>query len=100
MIYFPLEAQYGQTGWADIPLRALGYNQNPSKLQKAIRQMFKMGTKKLNIEGTRVIPCALYEALDGTRKEAYVARVEPSSSGGRIMAEFLKKSLHQILDGN
>ena len=97
MIYFPLEAQYGQEGWADLPLKALGYSRNPGKLQTAIRQMYEMGTKRVKVEGTEVIPCALYESLDGTCKEDYVARVEPSSRGGRKMAEQLMTLIDKII---
>lgn len=45
-----------------------------------------MGTAKVKIEGTAVIPCKLYEVMDGTRKDEYSERVEPSSLGGRMMA--------------
>ncbi|KAJ4301466.1 hypothetical protein N0V90_003558 [Kalmusia sp. IMI 367209] len=97
MIYYPLEAQHGQRGWADLPLRLLGYNRSPGKLQAAIRKMFDMGTANVRVEGTEVVPCKLYEVLDGTRKEDYVARVEPSSQGGRKMAEKFKDLVGVVL---
>jgi hypothetical protein len=36
-----------------------------------------------------VIPVPLFHALDGKLSREYVERVEPSSQGGRKMAEFL-----------
>ncbi|KAJ4351514.1 uncharacterized protein N0V89_006857 [Didymosphaeria variabile] len=87
MIYFPLEAKYGQRGWGDTALRCLGYSRDPEKLQAAIRMMFELGTNKVKVEGTEVIPCELYEVLDGSKKEDYVERVEPSAIGGKRMAE-------------
>lgn len=97
MIYFPLEAKYGQKGWADTALKALGYDRNPEKLQAAIKQMYKMGTQKVKVEGTEVIPCPLYEVLDGTCKEDFVARVEPSSEGGRKMASYFVELIEKVL---
>ncbi|USP74858.1 hypothetical protein yc1106_02132 [Curvularia clavata] len=86
MIYFPLEKRFGQSGWADLQLRLLGYEKTPRKLQTAIRQMFEMGTKNISITGVEVVPCALYEVMDGTKIEEFTARVEPSKEGGRKMA--------------
>ena len=97
MIYFPLQAQYSQHGWADYALKALGYDRKPGKLQAAIRQMYRMGTKGVKVEGTEVIPCALYEVLDGTCKEDYVARVEPSSGGGSKMVTHFAKLMEYVL---
>ena len=89
MIYYPLEASKvpdGETSWADWPLRALGYNWFPAQLQAAIRAMYARATSRIRVEGTEVIPCPLYEVLDGKVGADYVARVEPSSEGGRKMA--------------
>lgn len=97
MIYFPLEKRFGQSGWADLQLRLLGYENNPRKLQTAIRQMYEMGTKKISIEGVEVVPCALYEAMDGTKAEDFTARVEPSKEGGRKMALKLVELVEGIL---
>jgi len=99
MIYFPLEAGASDQGsWADLPLRLLGYNIFPGQLQTAIRKMYELATQKIQIPGTTVIPCALYEAMDGKNKEDYSARVEPSSEGGRKMAEHLKKLLDPLIE--
>jgi len=92
MIYFPLEAGVGnQTSWADLQLRLLGYNRHPGHLQTAIRKMYDMATKQIQITGTKVIPCALFEVLDGKNEDDYTARVEPSAEGGRKMALHLKE---------
>ena len=95
MIYFPLEGQ--QSSWAETQLKMLGYNRDPGQLQAAIRKMYEQATAKLEIEGTKVIPCALYEAMDGKSVDQYVARVEPSVEGGRRMAELLVGHLNGIL---
>ncbi|KAF9739486.1 hypothetical protein PMIN06_001093 [Paraphaeosphaeria minitans] len=97
MIYFPLETQYGQRGWGDKALRALGYGSDPGKLQAAIRAMFEMGTKKVKIEGTEVLPCKLYDVLDGSNRTDYVERVEPSANGGRKMADMFKILIDGVL---
>lgn len=87
MIYFPLEKQFGQTSWADAQLRMLGYESGPGQLQEAIKKMYEMGTCRVEIEGTETVPIALFDVMDGKRKEEYTARVEPSAEGGRKMAE-------------
>ncbi|KAH7398595.1 hypothetical protein BKA66DRAFT_407840 [Pyrenochaeta sp. MPI-SDFR-AT-0127] len=95
MIYFPLEAGLGQESWADMQLKALGYNSFPGQLQTAIRAMYEFATKKIKVEGTEIVPCALHEVLDGKKVADYTARVEPNEEGGRKMAvRFL-----ELLDG-
>jgi hypothetical protein len=87
MIYFPLESGAGdQSSWADMPLQLLGYNSFPGQLQTAIRKIYDTATKRIELPGTDVIPCALFEVLDGKRNEDYSARVEPSVEGGRKIA--------------
>jgi hypothetical protein len=94
MIYYPLEAGVGsQTSWADLQLRLLGYNRNPGHLQTAIRKMYDNATKRIQITGTKVVPCALFEVMDGKSEDDYTARVEPSAEGGRKMALHLKELL-------
>jgi hypothetical protein len=48
--------------------------------------MYESSTKQIRVQGTEVVPCALYEVLDGKNKDDYTARVEPSDEGGRKMA--------------
>ena len=50
---------------------------------------FVMSRRKISIQGSEVIPLPLFNVLDGKNTSDYVARVEPSSQGGRKMAEFL-----------
>jgi hypothetical protein len=98
MIYFPLEAEFGQESWAAPQLKALGYNSYPDQLQAAIRAMYKIATKKIEVEGTQIVPCALYEVLDGKSKGGYTARVEPNHQGGRKMAERFVQLIDGILE--
>lgn len=87
MIYYPDEAP--TPSWAGPALGALGYNQNPAKLQMLIRKAFTFATSNIQIPGSEVIPVPLFHVLDGKRSEDYIARVEPSPEGGKKMAEFL-----------
>ena len=50
---------------------------------------------KIHIPGSETIPVPLFHALDGKDSRDYIARVEPSSVGGRKMAEYI---LHIIND--
>jgi hypothetical protein len=98
MIYYPLEAGAGvQPSWADMPLRLLGYNSFPGQLQTAIRKIYDTATKKIEIPGTEVVPCALFEVLDGKAEEDYSARVEPSVEGGRKIASHFRDILVPFL---
>ena len=97
-IYYPLEASAStQSSWADTQLKMLGYGMYPSQLQTAISQIYSSAMSKIVIEGTTVIPCALYEVMNGKHEKDYVARVEPSVEGGRKMAELLKSKLESVL---
>jgi len=100
MIYYPLEAGAStQKSWAGPQLGMLGYNRSPGQLQMAIRQMYWLATRKVVVEGVKVVPCALYEALDGKREGDYTERVEPSAEGGRKMALLLKEIIAVVLAG-
>ena len=100
MIYYPLEAGAStQKSWAGPQLGMLGYNRSPGQLQMAIRQMYRLATRKVEVEGVKVVPCALYEALDGKREGDYTERVEPSAEGGRKMALLLKEIIAGLLAG-
>jgi hypothetical protein len=97
-IYYPLEASVStQSSWADGQLKMLGYGMYPGQLQAAIRQIYSSATAKIEVDGTTVVPCALYEVMDGKRESDYVARVEPSIEGGRKMAALLKGKVDEIL---
>ncbi|KAJ4368424.1 hypothetical protein N0V83_006781 [Neocucurbitaria cava] len=99
MIYYPLEAGLGQASWADVQLKALGYNMYPGQLQTAIRAMYEIATKKIKVEGTEIVPCALHEILDGKDAKDYTDRVEPNEEGGRKMAIRFVELLDQLLEG-
>ncbi|OEU15674.1 hypothetical protein FRACYDRAFT_261794 [Fragilariopsis cylindrus CCMP1102] len=90
--------------WAGNALKCLGYDSNPKKLQCLMQRLFVEATSKININGTEVIPVPLFNVLDGKIAEDYVARVEPSSQGGRKMAEFIldiiEKSSHHVTSGS
>lgn len=98
MIYFPLEAQAAkQKSWADIPLRVLGYNRSPQRLQAAIKQMYELATKQIRVPGVDIIPFALFDVIDGKDASDYVERVEPSVEGGRKIASQLTTILNPLL---
>ncbi|KAK4890456.1 hypothetical protein LTR27_010863 [Elasticomyces elasticus] len=98
MIYYPLEASAGaQPSWADTQLKALGYGLYPRQLQAAIKKMYEQTTQTISIEGMNVIPCPLFEVMDGKTKEDYVARVEPSVAGGKKTASQLSQIINGIL---
>jgi hypothetical protein len=88
--FFPDETPTG--GNAQRTLSLLGYNHFPRRLQSVIRKLHELGTTEIDIPGTRTIPVALFEALDGKNTNMYVHRVEPSVEGGRAIA----KVLHEV----
>ncbi|KAK5111669.1 hypothetical protein LTR62_004774 [Meristemomyces frigidus] len=98
MIYFPLQTDAGaQPGWAESQLKMLGYNRDPGQLQAVIKKVYELATLEMKLEGTTVVPCALYEAMDGSALQDYTARVEPSVDGGRKMAELIMEKLRPFL---
>jgi len=98
MIYYPLEANASkQKGWADLPLWLLGYGLFPRQLQTVIRKIYELATKQIKISGINVIPCPLFEAMDGKNEEDYTARVEPSAEGGRKIALKLIEVINSIM---
>lgn len=92
MIYFPDENTNAQS-WASTTLGYLRYNSHPAKLQSFIRRVYECATSKIQLEGVPVIPCALYEAMDGKNSEEYVARVEPSELGAHSLAKLIKSKI-------
>ncbi|CUI14935.1 Hypothetical protein, putative [Bodo saltans] len=95
MIYYPDE-NAAATSWANVTLGAIGYNKTPAKVQAIIDRIATVATASINAEAlgltgatahVEVVP--LSTALDGKRTDDYVARVEPSVSGGRRMAELI-----------
>lgn len=82
--------------WAGMVLRMLSYNSRPGLLQAAIRRVFQY-THEITVDGTKVVPVPLFEALDGNDSGDYVARVEPSEQGGRKVAELILKVMQREL---
>ena len=93
MIYYPDEAT--TPSWAGTVLGALGYNTRPAKLQVMIRKTSEHATCRIHIPGSEIKPIPLFHVLDGKRSEEFVARVEPSTIGGRRIAEFLFDSIRK-----
>lgn len=93
MVYFPSTAAESDSGWADAALSFLAYDRRPQSLQRAIRTIFELAIRRICIEGTRVVPFAMFDVLDGTDAGDYVQRVEPSSAGGRKLARALVSEL-------
>ncbi len=93
MIYFPDEWSTGS--WADTTLNALNYQQDPTKLQTAIQMVYEYSFKDIEIPGVTVVPCPLFSVLDGKDPDCYVARVEPSSKGGSLMADLFWKLIKE-----
>jgi len=95
MIYYPDEND--TPSWASTALKALNYNNNPAKLQAAIRGIYDHVTTKIEIEGTTVVGFPIFEFLDGKTSSDYVARVEPSSQGALKMARGLMDVIEKQL---
>ena len=88
MIYYVDENSNAQS-WANSAIKALGYDTDPEKLQTMIRMIFKIATSQISIPGTEIVPVPLFCALDGKNASDYIARVEPSASGGEVMSQLL-----------
>lgn len=95
MIYFPDENSAVES-WSGRVLKLLDYDRHPEKLQAFISAAYECGTKNIVVEGVTVVPCPLFEALNGKSSSQYVARVEPSEEGGaamsRVIASCVKRS--------
>lgn len=90
-IYYPDKTRTGS--WADDVLGKLGYDSDPEKLQLIIQHIHKEAICKIKIPGVDIVPLALYTALDGNISSDYVARVEPSETGGEKIADVLANLL-------
>ncbi|KAI8942852.1 hypothetical protein NX059_000892 [Plenodomus lindquistii] len=95
MIYYPLESGLGQKSWADRQLSALGYDRWPERLQAGIRAMYRQATMEIKVDGVDIVPCALYEVMNGKVGGDYTDRVEPNEEGGRKMAEMFGAILQE-----
>ena len=59
--------------------------------------MYEVATSLIRIPGVKVVPCALFDVMDGKTAEDYTARVEPSTKGGRRMALKLTELLDSFI---
>eukprot|EP01062_Namystynia_karyoxenos_P036916 TRINITY_DN26889_c0_g1_i1.p1 TRINITY_DN26889_c0_g1~~TRINITY_DN26889_c0_g1_i1.p1 ORF type:complete len:366 (+),score=87.89 TRINITY_DN26889_c0_g1_i1:67-1164(+) len=91
MIYNLDEANV--SSWANGALCCLCYTCCPSMLQFRMRYVYQLATRSLSVPGTEVVPVHLAEALDGKDTGDYLQRVEPSSQGGRKMAQLILSKL-------
>ena len=91
MIYYLDEAAVNS--WAGAALCLLCYNVAPTLLQRRLDMAFEIGTCRVTVPGTKVVPIALCEALDGRDSAVYCHRVEPSIQGGRKVAQLLLSKL-------
>ena len=89
LVLFPYFPHEGGAGWADAALALMGYGTNPQRLQAVMRAVFARATRSVRAPGgTRVVPIALFDVLDAAPASAdYVARVEPSATGGAKIAD-------------
>lgn len=76
-------------GWADTPLKLIGYDSNPLFIQALLRRL-SVEMKKLLPE-FQILP--LWRCLDGKTESDYIERVEPSVTGGEKMARYIIGSL-------
>lgn len=88
MIYFPDENS-AVASWSGRLLKLLDYDRRPERLQAFIAAAYECGTKQIAVDGVRVVPCPLFEVLDGKTSSQYVARVEPSEEGGAVMSKLI-----------
>jgi hypothetical protein len=84
MIYFPC-TKIDAMSWAGKLLQLTGYDRNPVPIQHLIRALYRYGTCRI----PDVTPVPLFDVLDADNLTHYIARVEPSSEGGRLMANHL-----------
>jgi hypothetical protein len=101
VIYYPDQNPKSES-WANRTLGAIGYDKNPQHVHKIIDRIAAVAASTITSESlgipkdtTHVEVIPLSAALDGTRSEDYVARVEPSATGGRRIAELVWNSMRK-----
>ena len=102
--YYPqVYSKTAEPGWADTQLGLLGYNANPERLQRLMRAVFRHATQAIRAPtvSTRIIHIPLYDVLDSSAESNdYIARVEPSASGGEKIALRLAATIAEALGSN
>ena len=73
MIYYLDETP--TPSWSRTALKALGYDDDPERLQYLIRKMYMDAISKIKIPGTSIIPVPLFDILDGKDSGDYVDQV-------------------------
>jgi hypothetical protein len=86
MMYYPDENNH-IASWMDKALGLLQYNTKPVIVQTAIEAIYNNSICNIKVKGTNIVPCPVFQVLDGKTTSDYVGRVEPSSTGGEKMAE-------------
>ena len=87
IVVFPYFPSLTGTGWADTALMLMGYGQWPGRLQLIMRSIYDAVTQELiGTTGTGLTVLPLYDIFDPRIEKDYVARVEPSASGGKKIA--------------
>lgn len=100
VIYYPDENVKAQS-WASPILKLIGYNSNPRHVQAIIDRVFtevQLGVTPARVGIPSVVPLALSAAMDGTKTEDYVARVEPSAVGGSKIANLFVSTIMSCLN--
>jgi hypothetical protein len=95
MIYY-LDVTPGGS-WADTALSLLGYNTNPGHLQTLIRKVYEQATRTISIPDVEVVAVPFFIAMDGTDRNDYEQRAEPSAQGGGKLANLI---LDAVIGGN
>jgi hypothetical protein len=86
-IYYPDKTI--NNSWADSVLNKLDYNRDPEKLQLIIDHIHNEAISNIKIKNVNIKYFAMSSVLDGSSTNDYVGRVEPSSIGGKKIANGL-----------
>jgi hypothetical protein len=100
VIYYP-DMNAKAPSWANVVLKAIGYNQRPQTIQSVIDRVAVEARAAVSAEAigaSRVHVASLSEAMNGTCTGDYVARVEPSAAGGAKIALLVKRILETYPD--
>lgn len=96
VIYYP-DTNKESPSWANKVLQLIGYNKEPQTVKSIIDRVFQEAKLSLTeVKAVHTVPVALSEAMDGSRSEDYVARVEPSSSGASRIASLLCQKINEL----
>lgn len=94
--YYPCKIK--QESWASTVLSMVGYDNNPEKSHALLQGVYEKMIREINIEGAKIFHIPFYEILDWKDEKDYVARVEPSTEGGRKIAEHICGIIYEELN--